>query len=85
MRFRYCFSLISFFTEDNHLCVTHSDCRRQPLIFKQVKTFLAPPNLTAPPNAWSGSATAYDTAMKGQLCPVAPLSKGKGARVVNGS
>jgi len=27
--------------------VTHNDCRRQPLVFKQVKTFLAPPNFTA--------------------------------------
>jgi len=29
--------------------VTHNNCRRQPLVFKQVKTFLAPPNLTSPP------------------------------------
>lgn len=26
-----------------------NDCRRQPLEFKQVKTFLAPPYLTVPP------------------------------------
>jgi len=37
--------------------VTAGDCRRQPLVFKQVKTFLALPYLTVPPNAWSGSAT----------------------------
>jgi len=37
--------------------VTPNDCRRQLLAFKQVKMFLAPLNLTAPPNAWSGSAT----------------------------
>jgi len=29
--------------------VTHNDCHRQPLVFEQVKTFLSPPNLTAPP------------------------------------
>jgi len=29
--------------------VTYNDCRRQPLVLKQVKTFLVPPNLTAPP------------------------------------
>jgi len=29
--------------------VTHNDCRRQLLlVFKQVKTFQAPPNLTSP-------------------------------------
>jgi len=36
-------------TKDNLFCVTHNDCRRQPLVFKQVKTFLPPPNLTAHP------------------------------------
>jgi len=35
-------------TKDNLLCVTPNDCRRQPLVFKQVKTFLAPLNLIAP-------------------------------------
>jgi len=43
-------------TKSNYFCVTPGDCRRQPLVFKQVKTFLAPPYLTAPQNAWSGSA-----------------------------
>jgi len=28
--------------------MTPNDCRRQPLVFKQVKTFLASPYLTAP-------------------------------------
>jgi len=36
-------------TKGNHFCVTPNDCRRQTLVFKQVKTFLAPPSLTAPP------------------------------------
>jgi len=44
-------------TKGNQFCVTHNDCRRQPLIFKLVKTFLAPIYFTASPNAWSGSAT----------------------------
>jgi len=35
--------------KDSLFCVTHNDCRRQPLLFKQVRTFLAPPNLTAAP------------------------------------
>jgi len=46
-------------TKRNHFCVIPNDCRRQPLVFKQVKTFLAPPYLSAIPNAWSGSATAW--------------------------
>jgi len=43
--------------------VTHNDCRRQPLVFKEVKTFLAPPNLTVPPKARSGSATVHKTGL----------------------
>ena len=35
-------------TKGNHLCVTPNDCRRQTLVFKQVKT-LASPNSTAHP------------------------------------
>jgi len=27
----------------NHFCVTLNGCRRQPLVFKQVKTFPRPP------------------------------------------
>ena len=40
----------------NHFCVTPNDCRRQSRVFKQVNYFLSPPYLTAPPNAWYGSA-----------------------------
>jgi len=29
-------------TKDNHFCVTPNDCCREPLVFKQAKTFLAP-------------------------------------------
>jgi len=36
-------------TKGNRFCVKPNDCRRQPLAFKQVKTFLAPPYLTALP------------------------------------
>ena len=37
-------------TNDNLFCVTPNACRKQTLVFQQVKTFLAtaPPNLTAP-------------------------------------
>ena len=42
-------------TKSNLFCVTNYHCRKQPLLFKQVKTFLARPN------AWSGSATVSCT------------------------
>ena len=41
----------------NHFSVTPNDCRRQPLVFKQVKTF-CPPLFNSPPQApGSGSTT----------------------------
>ena len=36
----------SWSAKGNHFCVTPNGCRRQTLVFKQVKTFLAPPNST---------------------------------------